>query len=367
MSSSIATTQLGSRHFWSTIIRDSVDAVLSRLPSSKPLNRPGLGQFPRRAPISRSRRSFYSSGAFFSSAKTSPNRVRHSCTSGGLLLLGLSAPSSPTSNVVATCTAAADTVIAGNAPQSSNTVRLARHAWRRGLHSRACISARRCKNTKASGGDGEKATASQQKPDVQKAASEVKPPDPSTDAESYAEAMSKYLQTQLSNLPKIAHRPTKEELLAAATGFWQRLKVRFKWFSIRSNRPWNADEWGAFLSWFMLGHIVWILVGTTTFFSLIIFLVNTVFAQGKLSRSRMAETPWAKIISRGTCQMGWRLPNPVRGRHCRLRVRNRPQVEGWSYHISQRLCLPPTRTDQVHCEEGLVIQRRRRSCSQTCP
>lgn len=89
--------------------------------------------------------------------------------------------------------------------------------------------------------------------------------------------MSKYLQ---SHLPKIPHRPTKEELLAAANGFSQRLKVRLKWLTIRSMRPWNADEWGAFLSWFMLGHLVWILVGTTTFVSLVILTINTVFAQG---------------------------------------------------------------------------------------
>lgn len=84
----------------------------------------------------------------------------------------------------------------------------------------------------------------------------------------------------LPNLPKMPHRPTKEELLAAATGFWSRLKVRFKWFSIRSVRPWNADDWSAFASWFVLGNIVWIFVGTTTFFSLVIFTINTVFAQG---------------------------------------------------------------------------------------
>ncbi|KAH0596461.1 hypothetical protein MHUMG1_05578 [Metarhizium humberi] len=77
---------------------------------------------------------------------------------------------------------------------------------------------------------------------------------------------------------------SKEELLAAANGFWERLKVRFKWMSIRSMRPWNADEWGAFVSWFMLGHIVWILVGTTTFFSLLIFSINTVFAQETLAK-----------------------------------------------------------------------------------
>jgi len=80
------------------------------------------------------------------------------------------------------------------------------------------------------------------------------------------------------------HRPTKEELLAAASGFRQRLKVRFKWFSIRSMRPWNADEWGAFVSWFLFGHLVWILVGTTTFFSLIILTINTVFAQETLAK-----------------------------------------------------------------------------------
>jgi distribution and morphology protein 31 len=84
----------------------------------------------------------------------------------------------------------------------------------------------------------------------------------------------------MPQMPKLPHRPTKEELLAAATGFWSRLKVRFKWFSIRSSRPWNIDDWSAFVSWFVLGNIVWMLVGTTTFLSLVIFTINTVFAQG---------------------------------------------------------------------------------------
>lgn len=90
-----------------------------------------------------------------------------------------------------------------------------------------------------------------------------------------------YEYFQIPNLTKNLHRPTKEEFLAAATGFWQRLKVRFKWFSIRSMRPWNIDEWGAFISWFLFGHLVWILVGTTTFMSLVILSINTVVAQGK--------------------------------------------------------------------------------------
>ena len=88
----------------------------------------------------------------------------------------------------------------------------------------------------------------------------------------------------IDRLPQIPHRPSRDELLAAATGFWSRLKVRFKWFSIRSARPFNADEIGAFFSWVVLGHVLWIILGTTTFFSLAIFAVNTVFAQETLAR-----------------------------------------------------------------------------------
>jgi len=88
----------------------------------------------------------------------------------------------------------------------------------------------------------------------------------------------------LPSFSHLPHRPSKEELLAAATGFWHRLRIRFKWASIRSMRPWNADEWGAFVSWVFLGHIVWILAGTTTFFSLLILSINTVFAQGGFFR-----------------------------------------------------------------------------------
>ena len=107
----------------------------------------------------------------------------------------------------------------------------------------------------------------------------------------------KHLMDRLPSLPNL-HRPSKEELLAAATGFWSRQKVRFKWFSIRSVRPFNADEIGAFFSWFLLGHVLWIILGTTTFFSLAIFAVNTVFAQGTFaqhlikSMTKLQQKPW---------------------------------------------------------------------------
>jgi distribution and morphology protein 31 len=86
----------------------------------------------------------------------------------------------------------------------------------------------------------------------------------------------------MDHLPHL-HRPTKEELLAAATSFWQRLGIRFKWFSIRSGRPFNTDDISAFVSWILFGHILWIILGTTTFVSLAIFFMNTVFAQESLA------------------------------------------------------------------------------------
>ena len=62
----------------------------------------------------------------------------------------------------------------------------------------------------------------------------------------------KTILKRLPELPARFHRPTKEELLAAATGFWSRLRVRFKWFSIRSVRPFNMDDISAFFSWILL-------------------------------------------------------------------------------------------------------------------
>ena len=84
------------------------------------------------------------------------------------------------------------------------------------------------------------------------------------------------------HLPQF-HRPTKEELLAAATGFWSRLRVRFKWATIKSVRPYTMDELLGFFSWIFLGHLLWIILGTTTFVSLAILAINTVFAQETLA------------------------------------------------------------------------------------
>ena len=122
-----------------------------------------------------------------------------------------------------------------------------------------------------------------------------------------AHQANKNLIDRLPAIPQI-HRPTKEELLAAASGFWSRLKVRFKWFSIRSARPFNADEIGAFFSWVLLGHVLWIILGTTTFFSLAIFAVNTVFAQETLARwvgNYLTKSSGARVVFESAIVPRW--------------------------------------------------------------
>jgi distribution and morphology protein 31 len=80
------------------------------------------------------------------------------------------------------------------------------------------------------------------------------------------------------------YRPTKAELLEAASGFWSRIKIHFKWLTIRSSRPFNADEIYALFSWIVAAHVAWIVLGTTTFVMLTVFLINTAFSQETLAK-----------------------------------------------------------------------------------
>lgn len=60
--------------------------------------------------------------------------------------------------------------------------------------------------------------------------------------------------------------------------------TRMKYFLIKQNRPFNADEISAFLSWIVMGNFMWILIGTTTFLGSILYLVNT-FGDGDLQKA----------------------------------------------------------------------------------
>lgn len=82
------------------------------------------------------------------------------------------------------------------------------------------------------------------------------PPDPY-----YLENYSKFFRQLAMSLPHL-HRPTRDDFLNAATGFWSRLRVRFKWLTIRSFRKYNADDISAFVTWFFMSQTLWLFVGT---------------------------------------------------------------------------------------------------------
>lgn len=244
----------------------------SQFMAFKPPGLPRKSAFPRSSSTHNPGRAF--SGSRPRSQPSSPRRsVSKSFASCGFLFIDLGPPTTPTSSALAACaTTAEKSLYTTTKIPRQTTTSLAQQAWRREIHSstrrRERGTARRNKSSTASDQNTRKQV--QTGNNSSKAASVTK----KTEAPVPDSKPTSYL-----HLPHM-HRPTKEELLAAATGFWSRLKVRFKWFSIRSSRPWNIDDWSAFVSWFVLGNIVWVLVGTTTFFSLVIFSINTVVAQG---------------------------------------------------------------------------------------
>lgn len=239
---------------------------------------------------------------FSSSRPNNVRKVSRQFASGGLLV------------VSTTSTRSAATVETGAAAcAAASTEKSVYHGCRRfgsnlnglGLQSAASWGWRRSLHTSKEGGEKEHApeTRRQQPSEPSnvnaEASKPVSGPEPPAEPPKADGGHGRY--HLMDRLPHM-HRPTKEELLAAATGFWSRLKVRFKWFSIRSVRPFNVDEISTFFSWVLLGHVLWIILGTTTFFSLIIFTINTVFAQGELLVNFTNKTPLLTVV-RNSCKM----------------------------------------------------------------
>lgn len=73
----------------------------------------------------------------------------------------------------------------------------------------------------------------------------------------------------------LPHRPSKEELMAQARGFIERWKIRIKYPLMRQMRPWTLNDVTALFSWLFLGQTLWLLVGTTSFVSLILWTANS--------------------------------------------------------------------------------------------
>lgn len=88
-------------------------------------------------------------------------------------------------------------------------------------------------------------------------------------------------------LSKNLLRPKAKSLehhLDKVSSRWGRLAVRTKWALIKNYRPFNTDELGAMFSWIVWGHILWILLGTTTFISLVIWAFSQFRSQDLVAR-----------------------------------------------------------------------------------
>ncbi|KAF7712716.1 Uncharacterized protein PECH_006776 [Penicillium ucsense] len=232
-----------------------------------------------------------------SSGTSKSNQLTRRFASGGLLVF---ASQSST---------AAET---GAACMISNKKLTAQYIWKRALHSSndAQHDITPSSRSQLSQNDEHVQPTSTAKPNgASTQTPSPKIPDSSQQSSSYFTPPHRHhLMDRLPHMPHL-HRPTKEELLSAATGFWSRLKVRFKWFSIRSVRPFNLDEIAALFSWVFLGHVVWVVVGTTTFFSLLILAINTVFAQETLAGwvgNYLTKSSGVKVVFESAIVPKWR-------------------------------------------------------------
>ncbi|KAI8922532.1 mitochondrial distribution and morphology protein family 31/32 [Powellomyces hirtus] len=80
-------------------------------------------------------------------------------------------------------------------------------------------------------------------------------------------------------------RVARAELLDNVGGFWPRLRLRIRLFLMGSQRPWRADDVFALFSWIFMGHTLFLLVGTTTFLSLLLGVANSLQFQAYLGKA----------------------------------------------------------------------------------
>lgn len=155
------------------------------------------------------------------------------------------------------------------------------------------------------------------------------------------------------------HAPTRDELLAAASGFYDRLRIRFKWLLMRQVRPFNTDDISAFFSWILVGNLIWILLGTTTFFSLVIFTLNTVYAQdafAKLIGNLVTKETGITVVFENAIVPHWR--DGVISFN-KVFVSRRPGNSNKKVHVgSQAVAAAAAAASQVAMEEGGVADEK---------
>ncbi|KAK4698241.1 hypothetical protein P7C70_g8039, partial [Phenoliferia sp. Uapishka_3] len=122
-------------------------------------------------------------------------------------------------------------------------------------------------------------------PNLSQSTSLTTPPPPSTRAltkphPSYLSSLPASLRRLAATLPaKPGRPPSRDQLLALSTSFFERLKIRFKWATIRSYRHYRADDYSAFFSFGILGTLGWFAISTTSFFAFVFLIINSLSLQ----------------------------------------------------------------------------------------
>ncbi|GAA5937106.1 mitochondrial distribution and morphology protein [Sporobolomyces koalae] len=102
--------------------------------------------------------------------------------------------------------------------------------------------------------------------------------------------------------------PTRDQLLSLTTSFFDRLKIRFKWATIRSYRRFRLDDWSAFFSIGIFGTLGWFLLKTTSAFAVLFVLVNSLSSQEFLAKKLgqyLTESTGMKVVFESAIVPKW--------------------------------------------------------------
>ncbi|KAI8911629.1 mitochondrial distribution and morphology protein family 31/32 [Gorgonomyces haynaldii] len=80
-----------------------------------------------------------------------------------------------------------------------------------------------------------------------------------------------------------ALRRARQALIQSTDGFWNRQVLRTRLFLMGQVRPMRFDDFLAMFSWIFVGNTLFVLVGTTSFMSVVLWLVNTLSFQEKFA------------------------------------------------------------------------------------
>ncbi|CCF56984.1 hypothetical protein KAFR_0B06870 [Kazachstania africana CBS 2517] len=79
-------------------------------------------------------------------------------------------------------------------------------------------------------------------------------------------------------------RPDQIHFSNGGMNRFTRFKTGIRMILKKSTKPFNTDDISAFISWIVVSHVILFIISTTTFFSVIIYLLNTVSAQEYLAK-----------------------------------------------------------------------------------